>query len=61
MRHKPRMANDLRQQQAVTQLLQQGRQEEAWRQIRAHLTLAPYDGWFLFEAARLARAAAISI
>lgn len=55
MRHKPRMANDLRQQQAVTQLLQQGRQEEAWRKIRAHLTLAPYDGWFLFEAARLAR------
>lgn len=55
MRHKPRMANDLRQQQAVTQLLQQGRQEEAWRKIRAHLTLAPYDGWFLHEAARLAR------
>lgn len=55
MRHKPRMANDLRQQQAVAQLLQQGRQEEAWRKIRAHLTLAPYDGWFLFEAARLAR------
>lgn len=55
MRHKPRMSNDLRQQQAVTQLLQQGRQEEAWRKIRAHLTLAPYDGWFLFEAARLAR------
>ncbi|MBY4838481.1 tetratricopeptide repeat protein [Pantoea sp. DY-15] len=55
MRHKPRMANDLRQQQAVTQLLQQGRQEEAWRKIRAHLTLAPYDSWFLFEAARLAR------
>ncbi|WP_343550731.1 tetratricopeptide repeat protein [Pantoea sp.] len=55
MRHKPRMSNDLRQQQAVTQLLQQGRQEEAWRKIRAHLTLAPYDGWFLHEAARLAR------
>lgn len=55
MRHKPRMSNDLRQQQAITQLLQQGRQDEAWRKIRAHLTLAPYDGWFLHEAARLAR------
>lgn len=55
MRHKPRMANDSRQQHAVSQLLQQGRKEEAWRKIRAHLTLAPNDGWFLFEAARLAR------
>lgn len=55
MRHKPRMGNDLRQQQAVTQLLQQGRQDEALRKIRAHLTLLPYDGWFLHEAARLAR------
>lgn len=55
MRHKSRMGNDLRQQQSVTQLLQQGRQDEAWRKIRAHLTLAPYDGWFLHEAARLAR------
>ncbi|MBA0035906.1 glycosyltransferase family protein [Pantoea sp. BIGb0393] len=55
MRHKPRMSNELRQQQAVTQLLQQGRQDEAWRKIRAHLTLVPYDSWFLHEAARLAR------
>lgn len=55
MRHKPRMDSSSRQQQAVTQLLQQGRQEEAWRKIRAHLTLVPYDGWFLHEAARLAR------
>lgn len=57
MRHKPRMGNDLRQQQAVTQLLQRGKQDEAWRKIRSHLTLAPYDGWFLHEAARLARRA----
>lgn len=57
MRHKPRMGNDLRQQQAVTQLIQRGKQDEAWRKVRAHLTLAPYDGWFLHEAARLARRA----
>ncbi|XXN62737.1 tetratricopeptide repeat protein [Enterobacter ludwigii] len=55
MNYKSRLNNDTRQQKAVTQLLQQGKKEEAWRKIKARLTLVPYDSWFLHEAARLAR------
>lgn len=55
MQQKPRIIADIRQQQALSQLLQQGKQDEAWRKIRARLTLAPNDSWFLHEAARLAR------
>lgn len=47
--------NSARQQQAVTQLLKQGRSDEALKKIRAHLLLSPNDRWFLHEAARLMR------
>ena len=47
--------NSARQQQAVTQLLKQGRTDDALKKIRAHLLLSPTDRWFLHEAARLAR------
>lgn len=45
----------LRQRQLLTQLIQQGKQEEAWKKIRARLLFAPNDVWFIHEAARLAR------
>ena len=48
-------ATTQRQQQAVLQLITQGRNDEALRKIRAHLTFSPNDEWFLHEAARLLR------
>ncbi|WP_208611178.1 hypothetical protein, partial [Serratia oryzae] len=41
----------LRQRQLLTQLIQQGKQEEAWKKIRARLLFAPNDVWFIHEAA----------
>lgn len=55
MQQKPWIIADIRQQRALSQLLQQGKRDEAWRKIRARLTLVPNDIWFLHEAARLAR------
>ncbi|VXC77763.1 hypothetical protein YERSI8AC_180144 [Enterobacterales bacterium 8AC] len=37
----------LRQRQLLTQLIQQGKQEEAWKKIRARLLFAPNDVWFI--------------
>ncbi|PVZ80263.1 glycosyltransferase [Serratia sp. S1B] len=56
MRVKKNGSSDaLRQQQLLTQLIQQGRKDEAWRKIRTRLLFAPNDVWFIHEAARLAR------
>ncbi len=42
-------------QQSVTRLLDTGRNEEAWKKIRARLMLAPNDPWFLGQAGRYCR------
>ena len=48
-------SNTQRLQQTVQQLVNQGKNDDALRKIRAHLTFSPNDVWFLHEAARLLR------
>lgn len=51
-----RSASDAaRQQQAISQLIRQGRVDEAMKKIRARLMLTPADSGLLHEAARLMR------
>jgi|AGFS01.1.fsa_nt_gi Tfp pilus assembly protein PilF len=54
-RGKKTVAEALHTRKVITRLLSQGRQDEAWRKIRARLLFAPTDIWFLTEAARLSR------
>jgi tetratricopeptide (TPR) repeat protein len=56
MRPNKKGTNDaLRYQQALIQLIRQGKEEEAWRKIHARLLFVPNDVFVLHEAARLAR------